>query len=524
MPDEILTHIFSFVPNHSSVREVCKRFNEISCQMKYFKIQLKSMWNDSYARILEDDETFKSMLMSHRRIKSVEISRESEEDDEVTEDQSERLIEVARYFGENVTSLELNGNVLSSVILKLADLFPNVEIIKLNNIEKTSGKIPEVFELNLRNLREIQSSNCNHNVLKYFCNLPAGVIRRLEIIVKENCGEPEQSVKLFQRQQNVKEIVACTSFIKFIDLGSMKLQMLTLKGPKVQLSGIINGQSEMKKLVVEGIFENDLELICNELKSLKHLDISAVESQASEFAQLVKLSKLEFLKLSFNKAENSALNQCLTFLENRNLQTLEIYSYHNEICVETIESLGLNCPKLKKLKITSRSQLNIMNSVINFLPSLTDLEMNGLTEKPESPFNFAVEKFHQNLKKLVLVGLKTENREFVRLINTLENLVELRISKPISHDTFQDILLAHPRLKIFDMSPQWHLITHDHIFTEEFANVLKTHGRQLDVFRGLFRFIDKGIAIADLENELKQTHKSVCIEDLLAFVEVIMEK
>jgi hypothetical protein len=524
LPDEVLTKIFSFLPDHHAIREVCRWFNEISCRMKFFKIQLRSQWNESYAQILDDEETFKSMLTSQRRMNAVEISSESYEDIEITEDQKDRLIQVMKYFSENVKHFELSGNVLTPFVLEVLDLLPNIEKITLNNVGEMTGEVAMIPEVSLKKLTEIESSGCSANVLRYFSELPPGALQSLKLLAKDSSPEPDASIELFKNQHNIKEIVASTKLAELIDFQHMKLQTLTLKGPKLQLSGVINGQSEMTKLVLDGIQENDLILICSELTSLKELEVSAVESKSFEFIHLSKLSKLELLKLSFTKIENPALNECLSFLQNSSLLSLDIYSYHNEVLVLTVESLGLNCPKLQKLKITSRSFLDIINPIIDFFPSLVDLELNGITEKPDKPFEFKAEKFHQNLRKLVLFGLKTENSEFIKMVNFLENLEEFRITKPINHEAFRDIMIAHPRLKIFDMSPQWHLITNDHILTEEFVEVIKTHGRRLDLFKAHFRFASKSLDLEKLEQELKETHSNVYVNDMTVIVELGMEK
>jgi hypothetical protein len=524
MPDEMMAHILKFVPDHNAVREVCRRFNDISCRMKFFKIQLKSQWNGSYAEILQDDQTFKSMLTSQRRMSAIEISSESYEDTVITDEQKERLMQVVKYFSENVKHFELSGKVLTPLVLEILDLLPNVKKITLENVGEMIGEVSKGSEMNLQKLREIESSGCSANVLRYFSNLPSGVIRSLKLLTKDSSPEPDPTIELFKNQHSIKEVVTSTKLVKLINFRHMKLRMLTLKGPKLQLSGVINGQSEMTKLVLDGIVENDLILICNELKSLKELEISAVESQSFEFVRLSKLSKLELFKLSFTKIENPALNERLSFLQSRSLLSLDIYSYHNELLLPSIESLGLNCPKLQKLKITSRSLLDIINPIVDFFPSLVDLELNGLTEKPDKPFQFKAENFHQNLKKLVVVGLKTENSAFTKMINFLENLEELRISKPINHETFREIMIAHPRLKILDLSLQWHLITNDHILTEEFAEVIKTHGRRLDLFKAHFRFFSKTLDLEKLERELKETHSNVYVNDLIVIVELSMKK
>ena len=524
LPHELLVQIFKYIPDHLPLREVCKTFNEISCSTRLFKLQLKSQWNDSYTKFLDNDEIFHSMLKTQRRINSIEISCESLDRIEINSQQIDRLAKVVQYFSVNLKHLEISGNVLSFDILKLLILMPNIEKLSLRNIGEMNDVIPSNFELSLLHLKQFESMNCSINVLKCFDSLSNGVLHKIELVNKENFVECNQNIKLFKNQENLKEIVATTNLVQHLSLHRTKLESMTLKGPKIPLAGIINGQCMMTKFASEGICENDLVLICNELRSLRQLEMSSSESRSSEFAQISKLTKLEKLKISMTNTENSVSNESLSFLESKSLLDLDIFSYHNELLETTMESLGNNCPRLRKLKIYSRSSLNVINPIVNYFPYLTDLDLNGLTEKAENPFVFKCKSFHQNLKILKLVGLRTQCNDFGKLMNVLEYLEKLSFSMPVSSELLKLILKVQPNLKILSLTPQWNLMTNEHKLTKEIVDVMKVYGMNLKVFKADFRFRDNDIELEKLNEEFKRHYSKVFINDVFAVVEWVMEK
>ena len=464
------------------------------------------------------------MLKTQRRINSIEISCESLDRIEINSQQIDRLARVVQYFSINLKHLQISGNVLSFEILKLLILMPNIEKISLRNIGEMNDEIPPNFKLSLLQLRNFKSLNCSEAVLKCFNSLSNGVLHKIELVNKEIFAESNQNIKLFENQENLKEIIATTNVIQNVNLHRTRLESMTLKGPKIKLASIINGQCSMTKFISEGICENDLTLICNELKSLRQLEITSSESRSFEFAQILKLTKLEKFKISITNTENSVSNESLSFLESKSLLDLDIFCYHNELLETTMESLGNNCSRLRKLKIYSRSSLNVINPIVNCFPYLTELDLNGLTEKAENPFVFKCKNFHQNLKVLKLVGLRTQCEDFGKLMNVLEFLEELSFSMPISSELLQVILKVQPNLQVLSLSPQWNLMTNEHKLTKELVNVMRNYGMNLKVFKADFRFRDNDIELEKLNEEFKRNYSKVHINDVFAIVEWVMEK
>lgn len=508
-----------------AVGQTCRKFNEVSCSIKHFKLEFKSLWNDSYTKMLDDDDIFKSMMKSQRKISSLKILSESFDDVEMNSLQLERLAQVIKYFNVNIKSFELNGNLLSMEILKLLNLMPNIEKICLTNIEDKLFEVPDGFLLSLNKLKEVESVNCSENVLNYLKILPDGVLKKLDLSEKEILSEANHKVELFTNQYNLKEIIINSHFIKLMNLKPISLTSLRLHGPNVSLQGTINGQHKLTSFVAQNsILENDLKLICRELKSLDELELLIIETQSSEFAELSKLSKLKKLKVHFANSEDSTLNESLILIESRSLQDLNIYSYRNELLNSSLISIGLSCPKLNKLKINSRSTLNIMHPIISYFPFLTDLELHGLMDKPENPFVFQGH-VHNNLKILIVMGLNGECRDFTKLISSLQNLEKLTTSIPVSGKMLEELLTTtQPQLKLLDLSPQWNLMSPEHKTTKEFVSALKEFGTNLEVFRGQFHSLFSDMIDETLREEFRPLYTTVDISDGFAVVEWLLKK
>jgi hypothetical protein len=493
--------------------------------VRRFKLEFKSLWSDSCTKMLEDDEIFESMMKSKRRICSLAISSESFDNDQMNSLEADRLVKVVRYFSFSITNIELSGNVLSIEVLKLLNLIENVEKVSLLNIENCQIKAFDQ-QLNLNKLKEIFSSNCSENVLKIFNSLPAGVLHKIHLKFNNDMlPDVNQSIELFKNQHNLKEVWVNSRFVQLMNLKIMKLTSLRLHATKVSLEGVVNGQNEITSLIVnEGLLKNDLSLICIHLKSLKELDMSASETEISKFADISKLLNLKKLKISFPNSENSNFNESLSLITNESLVDLDIYSYHNELLEPTLTSIGLNCPRINKLKIQSRSTMNILNPIINYFPLLTELQLNGLMEKVEKPFAFEACQYHQNLKKMTLNGPISENQNFIKLLQSLLNLQELKTSLPVSGKFLEQILTTRPELKSLELAPEWNLINSKHKTTREFVEALKKHGSNLEVFRGHFHSLYCDEKAETLQEELRQLYTVADITDGFAIVEWYLRK
>lgn len=224
----MIAEILSYVSNDFDVEQTCKKFNEIICSQKFFTLQFKSFWNDSYTKFLDDYEIFESMMQSQRRIMSLKILSESFDNAEMNIFQVERLTKVIKYFSVNIKYFELSGNVLSMDILKLLNLMPNIEKILLTSVEEKLFEIPENFKLNLQNLKEIVSLNCSETVLNCFKALPFGVLQRIHLFDKKISTKVNDSIELFRNQHNLKEVWVNTRFINFMDLRPMKVNIMII--------------------------------------------------------------------------------------------------------------------------------------------------------------------------------------------------------------------------------------------------------------------------------------------------------
>lgn len=523
----MITEILSYVPKCWKIEETCKKFNEIRCRLNFYALVFKSKWNDSYTKFLDDDEIFESMMKSQRKISSLIISSESFDSEEMNKHQIERLTQIVEYFSANIKHFELSG-IWNLDMLKLLNSMPNVEKLTFSITEEKRIDLPEDFELNLHKLREFVSLNGTEKVLNNFKTLPGGVLRKIDLSDKIISCDPNQSIELFKNQNNLKEISADTKFIKLMDLNPMKLTILQLSGAKISLDGVVNGQDKITKLIVkEGLFENDLRLICSELKSLENFELTTNKSQSTEFTALSKLSNLKKLKILFVFIEDSKFNECVSSIESQSLLDLDISSYRNELCLSSLVSLGLNCSNLTKLKILSRSLLNIINPIISYCPFLTALELHGLMEKPEIPFVFQDGLVHQNLRKLCVMGPNSECQDFPKLIGALQNLEKLSVSVPISGKMLRQILITQPKLQHLDLSPAWNLLTAEHQITQDFVDALKEHGTNLEVFKGEFKQLlpsDSTINLETIKEEFRKLYKIVIVNDGFAMVEWLMRK
>lgn len=435
-----------------SLGQVCKKFYDISCNLKSFRLRLgPTQPNGSYVNFLQDDEIFKMMMNSKRKIFFFDITIKSCDIENLENIHKQRLAKVVEKFGKDVTQFQTHSVDMFPCFTASLNLMPNLKEIYLSQIDEEEVEDMEIVELSLNHLKYFYSSRCSERVLKIFNQLTPGVLQRIQLrFYDEYLPEVNRSIELFRNQHNVKDVWVNTRFVKLMNLKEMKLTSLRLHVSKISLNGIINGQSEMKSLNVgEGIFKNELKVICNELTALEELDISVFETASCEFSELSKLSHLEKLKISFVNIENSTFNESLSVLENKNLLELEIYNNYCELEKSTACKLGLNCPQLEILSV-SNSTLNIINPIIENCSNLKVLKLDSKVEAVEEPFMFRDGLKHFNLKKLQLMGPKTCNEDFIKLINCFDGLKKLKTSVQLNY--FHKKQIQHLRKEKVEIS------------------------------------------------------------------------
>lgn len=139
LPDELLESILSYIPNHLELALTCKKFHDISCNIKLFKLEIHD-----YS---EDDEHFESMMNSQRRIDDLEVS--------AADLNNNHLSKLLQHFGKDVKHVKFSSNRLPSNIIELLNLMPKLEKISLH-LMKTDGSF---FRSNL-NLRKLKTVEC----------------------------------------------------------------------------------------------------------------------------------------------------------------------------------------------------------------------------------------------------------------------------------------------------------------------------------------------------------------------------
>lgn len=489
----MLAEILCHLNNHHSVSLTCKRFYEISCDTKFFRLIIRSNEKGNFEENL--CKTVELMMKSERRFNEIEVLADNF--DSLKSIHIDYLTKVIETFGNDIKKLSISLMELPLNFIDWLNLMPKLESIHMNGL-----KIKEKSELEiiLSKLKSIYLFRCPENVIELFESLTPGVLEKIQIYRVPFLYNATQ--ELLGSQTNLKEISTDTKIIDRIKVQKMKLKFLELFGSETfNLDGVVNGQNEIETLqVYAAIFPTNLKLICDDLKSLKHIKICASKVPSHEFAEVLRLCCLKKAEISWESWESSELttpNESLVIMKSNNLTDLTITCSEKKLTTSTFAELGKNCPRLKSLKISS-FQLSLDDFGL-ILQSFSSLEMLNVivTFTNHSP---QANLIHNHLKELIVrrpesdtVNLECSN--LLKLTACCKILEFLDVDFSLSDQTLQKLLVSSRKLKI--------LVFNTLKVTRSLISTIKTFGNNLNKFTCNACDIEEGMTLRIIEQELK---------------------
>jgi hypothetical protein len=526
----MLEIILSHVPDHLAIAQTCKKFHEISCNVKLLKLQFVIGFEDAdkifdssirlkfvdifgqtvtsmlrpimiqliriYTffnrskklpmKFLDENDIFDSIMNSDRRLKQLKVR--GNQTDVFRESRLVRLNQVIERFGNDVTTVEFCSLLLPRNIVELLNLMPNLKIIDLANIvdgDVTKGK------LKLRKLKLVDIYSCSDSIVhKIFNQLSPNVLERIclfEIYDQQKIGP------LFPNQHNIKEIVTDSDFFDRFEWNQLKLKSLEISDFE-DLKNILVGQDEMKKLKCN---LTSLKIICDELKSLVELEVYCYRLSDWENSQLWKLKNLKILTFHGLEETASDVNIFLTMIKSSSLEKLDISIYRASLTKITINELAVNLPHLKDFSVYSESSINIINAIVKNFPNLESLEY-FTSRIVTDTYCYQDGLTHKNLTSLKIETFKgDENMDLPMLIRNCEKLEYLKIGPRITELLLTEILkvtgLKSLILSNYDKQQ----------ITPSFVAALKKHGRKLEFFECRLFYFD-GVTETMLREEFKE--------------------
>lgn len=453
------------------------------------------------------------MMASSRHIKRLYIDRGIDICWwKLNDPEDKRLRQLVKRIGFDVKELTMTGVQISTKFIHVFELMPNLEKI-------TFSKVHDHYEnngvvLNLPKLKEIictTSSRYEVLFLEMFNNLPPGILRKLRFMMTQMTQIYSPTfgpIKiLFENQHNIEDIEIHGLMTDFLNFKKFKLNTLKLQHScGIELAKIIKGQQEMKKFDSDyGIQSGDLKMICNELKSLEYLKISAFEVEDNEFTYLWRLKKLKKLNFNLNyfTGNDDHLNECLSLAESESIQELDLDCDNKTLTGFTLTHLGINMPSLKHFRLRSKSGISELNSIVQHFQNLESLEFSTRDDEND---RFRLQDLVPNgkLRKICLPSQFQVDEYFAKLVGCCAQLKEITISCCINApQTARQILMAGPNLKSLSM-------VSDTFISLDLVESLADHGTNLDKFvckqplKQPFWFIFDHEYFDDMNKKIKQ--------------------
>jgi hypothetical protein len=517
----MIAEILSFVPEHHSVSMTCKKFHEISCDTKFFKLQLftnslELHTNYGFTRFID---TFQFLMRSNRRFNRLFI-RDSRNKSSALH--YERLGQVLQQFGKDIKQADIGAIEFPPNIVDLLNLMPNLEKIDLVEIGIHENTIIKEGELKLHKLKQFSSSDCGLKVLQIFNQLPPGVLQEITLnrFWHEKSTSAEVSIdvpKLFNNQHSIKRVGIPSECIEFLDWSQMKLKSLkiysnTKKDNKKLVEKVLEGQDEMKELHFNGD-PSILNPIIKELKSLVKLEIETRNLSTIGLPELSKLSKLKSLEFEcYNNNNPADIISFLNFTRNSGVEKLEVYCRLG-FPEFTISQINVNFPSVKELTLQSKSSINVVNTILQSFPNLEILHFDPDRVANEA-YIYQEDLKHQKLKKLCIGPWNGEiNHDFAKLIGCCTKLEEFSAESALTKGTLKEIFTLQPNLKSFEISNYvYYLESRDffknHVTQDDIAAV-KENGKKLETFALDFCFFEDGISPENLQEKFNDQFDTI---------------
>lgn len=421
----MLIEVFSYIPDHLAISAVCKKFYEISCVIKAFRLRLISMVDNEVDNLsenislsiynravygvinqLNNVEVFDSMMNSNRKIKCLEISANfnyNNSNMKFSNLQNKHLVQVLQKFGDGIVELQMAGVEVSQNLFKFLDLMPNLEKIVFFMV--TARPNVKISELQLIKLSDITCVSCCQHVFRIFDQLPPSVLHKIKIGQREHINH--ETTKLFKNQISIKEVEVSENLVNLVDWKQLKLTSLHLHPLKFSMARIIENQNELTSLTAT-INQNELKYLCNSFMLLEKLEISVSETYAVEFSEISNLKNLKKFHVTFSIGNNRTVNDSLKLLQTETLTSFDLKCNRVKVLPTTISQLGINCPNIRNFKVNSNSSPNL---TINIFESFQKLE--GL--------NFSTQSFQPMVFKKTLENGETKMLQVQEAHDSLKN-------------------------------------------------------------------------------------------------------
>lgn len=349
------------------------------------------------------------------------------------------------------------------------------------------------FELNLHELREIESFECFHDLLRSFSHLPNNVLRKVYCVFSHGTfsGDP-----IFRNQHVIEDIETNTNLSNIIDIGKQQMAFKTLNFSDLHqvenLQVTIAGQSKLRKLHVNYMPNGGLPLICQELPFLQDLKIKLRENQFKDMAELYKLESLRTFDLFLDSRESERFDRLLPLLKLRNLHELNLRAIYQtdrnvDISASTFKTMEVNMPQLRKIFYKSNSSIHVLNSILQNLANLESLKFDNRSRHTEDNFMFHEGTHHDKLKELAILTRFDYDDDLAELVVSCKNLERLTTTMCRNADNLKDVLSMQPKLRYVHLVNP---ISHKRIITRNVIAKIIMHGKKLRQFHSDYNSLE----------------------------------
>jgi hypothetical protein len=477
LPNEILRNILSYIPEQLVIGQTCKKFYEISCNLSDYSLELLAEPHEFSSgttfQEIEDEETFKSIINTSRRISRLCLSFDH------NPVHYPRLMQIVEKLAVHLTTLDISGYNFDMQNIMLFNCLPNLEFLCLDSLKCSRLSLPPNFHFDLPKLEVLNVTNCSESVFKALKYLPDNVLTQVFIQnVKTNSNS-----RFLENQSNIKSIRLSGFDTKYLPLEH--LQMTTMKIDRIdsQTRFVLRSQTSLTELELDMVKQHDFNFICSNLVSLRSLSIGCEESNDEmDFSLISNLKSLEkFSVFSFYGDVN------LQSIMSQTVRELKINVYHNTV---NIQALSINCPNVRKATIYP-SDNGDSNKVFNDWLIFGKLEIFNAHVNLTKNYKFVSELNLKNLKSLFL-GSFEKSFDLVILFENCVNLEVFSTEKNIDWKILKCILEA-PKLRAL-------CLRSTPLVDTMFLETMKKNGRNLD---SLHVCVDKNYDYSRLRHELK---------------------
>lgn len=348
----------------------------------------------------------------------------------------------------STTTIRLSYNKLNSIAHDFLNLFPNLEVIKLdnNNIETICstnfGSKLRILDLSYNSLSKIQQLD--------------GLVNLEELNLASNKLQIDENTRIFQSMTSLRFINLSKNNLNSLDLSifhqNRNLRQLILShNPNISLTGF----AKLYKLKLLDLSSNNFNNIPNEIKLLINLQYLYLDKNNLEFipSELNELNNLEILSLNGNQIRELNDLFCLNTKFKFSLRELNLSK--NILSEDRFSEQFFLFKNLKKLDLSSNKFKFIPNSLPNELTELR-LDKNNifsLTTKPLTLFDYANFYDDEEEQKL-LEELKKSNEVKIMHKNVFysKNLKNFNLSSNNIQDIPQEFGILNHNLVEFDLS------------------------------------------------------------------------